>query len=299
MLLPPSILSLCCWLFCAQQQGNSNHFSSSISPTGDLSYVLKQGDRLTVEVTEMSAGKERKRNYTKMDAGILEKLNHAQPKFYVNLAYVGMRPKEVIRRFSVAQLNAFRLHVFVYFFQAACCPLRPLTGDEVDSTANMKLWLKKRSLTCGFFAGLINGLAPPKPPLEVQPDEAVTLEKNSFSLASANNPTTASAASASKQTNATPPLVGKFNQLPTSITTTSTSSSFLCFVRRSRQSSKEGCGGDPDPDGYSDTSRYVVHFSRGRQGQEHHSERGRPSAGLVHFEDPWQGCDAPKLQIHR
>ena len=34
---------------------------------GDLSYVLKEGDKVTVEVTEFSGGKERKRMFAKVD----------------------------------------------------------------------------------------------------------------------------------------------------------------------------------------------------------------------------------------
>ena len=33
---------------------------------GDLSYVLKEGDKVTVEVTEFSGGKERKRMFAKV-----------------------------------------------------------------------------------------------------------------------------------------------------------------------------------------------------------------------------------------
>lgn len=106
---------------------------------GDLSYVLKEGDRVTVEVTEFSGGKERKRMYSKVKT-CLEKLSSSPlPCHYALLTYVGSRPKPI-----------------------NCCPDPAPTEFDVEHTPNLKLWLTKRNITCGFFSSLIQGLAPPK-----------------------------------------------------------------------------------------------------------------------------------------
>jgi len=109
---------------------------------GDLSYVLKEGDKVTVEVTEFSGGKERKRMFAKVK-NCLDKMSSLPlPSHYAQLVYVGSRPKP-----------------------NNCCCEPPPNEFDVEHTPNLKLWLTKRNLTCGFFGSLILGLAPPKPPV--------------------------------------------------------------------------------------------------------------------------------------
>ena len=64
------------------------------------------------------------------------------PSHYAQLVYVGSRPKP-----------------------NNCCCEPPPNEFDVEHTPNLKLWLTKRNLTCGFFGSLILGLAPPKPPV--------------------------------------------------------------------------------------------------------------------------------------
>jgi hypothetical protein len=89
--------------------------------------------KVTVEVSEFSGGKERKRMYAKVKS-ILDKAGSNQPNHYANLVFVGARPK------------AFN-----------CCPEKTTSEDDVEMTPNLKLWLMKRNLTCGFFSSLIRG----------------------------------------------------------------------------------------------------------------------------------------------
>ena len=67
------------------------------------------------------------------------------PSHYAQLVYVGSRPKP-----------------------NNCCCDPPPNEFDVEHTPNLKLWLTKRNLTCGFFGSLILGLAPPKPPIVIE-----------------------------------------------------------------------------------------------------------------------------------
>ena len=107
---------------------------------GDLSYVLKEGDKVTVEVTEFSGGKERKRMFAKVKSSLDKMSSLPLPCHYAQLVYIGSRSKP-----------------------NNCCPDSPPNEFDIEHTPNLKLWLTKRSLSCGFFGSLILGLAPPKP----------------------------------------------------------------------------------------------------------------------------------------
>lgn len=107
---------------------------------GDLGYVLKEGDRVTVEVTEFSGGKERKRMFAKVKTCLDKLSSQPLPCHYAQLVYIGSRPKP-----------------------NNCCPDPPPSEFDVEHTPNLKLWLTKRSMSCGFFSSLILGLAPSKP----------------------------------------------------------------------------------------------------------------------------------------
>ena len=133
------------------------HFSQG----SDLSYIFKENDKVTVETTEFSGGKERKRIYAKVKTS-LEKLSSLPPPaHYAQLVYVGSRPKA-----------------------ANCCLTEPLTELQVQHTPNLKLWLGKRNLSCGFFSSLIRGLVPPKTiPTNVADDKKAN--DNEFVMAAA------------------------------------------------------------------------------------------------------------------
>ena len=101
--------------------------------------------KVTVEVTEFSGGKERKRMFAKVK-NCLDKMSSLPlPSHYAQLVYVGSRPKP-----------------------NNCCSEPPPNEFDVEHTPNLKLWLTKRNLTCGFFGSLILGLAPPKPPVALE-----------------------------------------------------------------------------------------------------------------------------------
>ena len=111
------------------------HFSQ-----GDLQYIFKENvEKVTVETTEFSGGKERKKMYAKVKSCLERLSSMPPPAHYAQLVYVGSRPKAT-----------------------NCCLSEPLSEMQVQHTPNLKLWLGKRNLTCSFFSSLIKGLIPPK-----------------------------------------------------------------------------------------------------------------------------------------
>ena len=54
---------------------------------GDMAYVLKEGDKVTVETTEFTGGKEKKRIYTRVKAAIekVSSMGYAPPNHYAQL----------------------------------------------------------------------------------------------------------------------------------------------------------------------------------------------------------------------
>ena len=54
---------------------------------GDMAYVLKEGDKVTVETTEFTGGKEKKRIYTRVKAAIekVSSMGYAPPSHYAQL----------------------------------------------------------------------------------------------------------------------------------------------------------------------------------------------------------------------
>ena len=67
---------------------------------------------------------------------------------------------------------------------ANCCLTEPLTELQVQHTPNLKLWLGKRNLSCGFFSSLIRGLVPPKAvPTSVNADTDKKANDNEFVVA--------------------------------------------------------------------------------------------------------------------
>ena len=107
---------------------------------GDLSYIFKENvEKVTVETTEFSGGKERKKMYAKVKSCLERLSSMPPPAHYAQLVYVGSRPKAT-----------------------NCCLNEPLSELQVQHTPNLKLWLGKRNLTCLFFSSLIKGLIPPR-----------------------------------------------------------------------------------------------------------------------------------------
>ena len=64
----------------------------------------------------------------------------------------------------------------MYFFIG--CPNPPLSEENVSETPNLRLWLQKRNITCGFFSTLIRGEVPPKPIPDASIDIVPKIDKN-------------------------------------------------------------------------------------------------------------------------
>ena len=72
----------------------------------------------------------------------------------------------------------------MYFFIG--CPNPPLSEENVSETPNLRLWLQKRNITCGFFSTLIRGEVPPKPIPDASIDIVPKIDKNPFAKANSS-----------------------------------------------------------------------------------------------------------------